>query len=140
MAKSNPIKKYGTVVKVAKAGGEAVRAINPIAVITEAVEYLKTREEEQTKREHIWSKRDVLITALNNEKDVILAYFEHRFKERKATLEQFYDMLQRASRSGKADQLQVALNGILGIIQDNPLKDFAEFRKKMSNPDFVIEL
>ncbi|RMG72014.1 MAG: hypothetical protein D6711_13890 [Chloroflexi bacterium] len=140
MAKTNPVKKYDTVVKVAKVGSDVVRAINPMAVITETIEYLRTREEEQTKREHIWSKRDVLVTALNNEKDVLLAYFDYRFKERKATLEQFYDILQRASRSGDGDQLQVALTGILGIIQENPLKDFAEFKKNMSNPDFVIEL
>lgn len=133
-------KKYDTVVKVAKVGGEAVRAINPMAVINEAIEYLKTREEEQTKREHIWAKRDVLITALNNEKEVILAYFEHRFAERKGALDQFYHLLHRAVDTGDGETLQVALNGILGIIQENPLSDFNEFKKNMSNPDFMIEL
>ena len=130
--------KVGTIMKVGgKVGG---RAVNILPLITEAIDYYKIRSEERTKREEIWAKRDVLVTALNNEKEVILTYFEHRFAERKMALEQFYRLLHRAVDSGNDNELQVALNGILGIIQENPLKDFAEFKKNMSNPDFVIEL
>ena len=134
--------KVGTIMKV---GGKvssraAGSATNILPLITEAIAYYKIRSEERTKREEIWSKRDVLVTALNNEKEVILTYFEHRFAERKMALEQFYHLLHRATDSGNDNELQVALGGILGIIQENPLKDFAEFKKNMSNPDFVIEL
>ena len=123
-----------------RVGGKVVSAIDVLAVIKEGIEYYKTRQEEQTKREVIWSKRDVLVTALNNEKETILAYFEHRFAERKGALEQFYHLLHRAVDTGDDKKLQVALSGILGIIQQNPLNDFAEFKKNMANPDFVIEL
>ena len=125
---------------VAKGGGKIVGAVNVLAVVTEAVEYLKTRQEEQTKREYIRAKRDVLVTELNNEKEFVLSYFEHRFAERKGALEQFYSLLHRAVDTGSDEQLETALNGILGIIQENPLKDFAEFRKNMANPDFVLEV
>lgn len=141
MAKANNPKKYKAVVQgVAKHGPAVVNAINPLAVITEALDYLKTREEEKTKREHIWAKRDVLVTALENEKEVILAYFDHRFSERKAALEQFFGVLHRSVDRGDSEGLQVALDGILGIMKDNPLADFAEFKKNMANPDFMIEL
>lgn len=130
--------KVGTIMKVGgKVGGSAV---NFLPLITEAIDYYKIRAEERTKREEIWSKRDVLVTALNSEKEVILTYFEHRFAERKMALEQFYLLLHRAVDSGNENELKVALDGILGIIRENPLKDFAEFKKNMSNPDFVIEL
>jgi hypothetical protein len=136
----NP-KKYQLVVnQLAKHSNAAVRSINPIAVLTETLDFLKVKTEEETKREHIWAKRDVLISALNAEKDTILKYFEYRFSERKATLEQFYQLLHRSADTGDGDSLQIALNGILGIVQDNPLKDLAEFKKNMSNPDFLIEL
>lgn len=125
---------------VAKGSGKVVSTVNVLAVVTEAVEYLKTRQEEQTKREYIWAKRDAIVTELNNEKEVVLSYFEHRFAERKGALEQFYSLLHRAVDTGNDQQLQTALNGILGIIQENPLKDFAEFRKNMSDPDFVLEV
>ena len=127
--------------KVVKTGGKVSGVANfAMPIIMEVLEHLNTREEEQTKREVIWSKRDVLVTAFNNEKDVILAYFEHRFKERRGVLEQYYNLLQHAVDSGNDKALQGALSGILGIIQENPLSDFAEFKKNMSNPDFVIEL
>lgn len=125
---------------MAKGSGKVVSTVNVLAVVTEAVEYLKTRQEEQTKREYIWATRDAIVTELNNEKEVVLSYFEHRFAERKGALEQFYSLLHRAVDTGNDQQLQTALNGILGIIQENPLKDFAEFRKNMSDPDFVLEV
>ena len=42
--------------------------------------------------------------------------------------------------TGNDQQLETALNGILGIIQENPLKDFAEFKKNMADPNFVLEV
>lgn len=135
---SQALRKIGST--VAKGGGKIVGNINPLAVVTEVIDHLNTRIEEQTKREYIWAKRDAIVTELNNEKEVVLSYFEHRFAERKGALEQFYSLLHRAVDAGNDQQLQTALNGILGIIQENPLKDFAEFRKNMSDPDFVLEV
>ena len=63
--------KVGTIMKVGgKVGGRAAgRAVNILPLITEAIGYYKIRSEERTKREEIWAKRDVLVTALNNEKE-----------------------------------------------------------------------
>ena len=125
---------------VAKGSGKVVATVDPLAVVTEVIKHLETRQEEKTKREHIWAKRDAIVTELNNEKEVVLSYFEHRFAERKGALEQFYSLLHRAVDTGNDQQLETALNGILGIIQENPLKDFAEFRKNMADPNFVLEV
>ena len=126
--------------RLIKRSANLIGAADALAVIKEGIAYYKVRQQEMTKREEIWSKRSILITTLNNEKEVIIAYFEHRFKERKEALEQFYSLLHRAVDSGEEAQLQIALNGILGVIQENPLSDFAEFRKNMTDPDFMIEL
>ena len=114
------LRKIGTT--VAKGSGKVVGTVDSLAVVTEVIGYLKTRQEEQTKREYIWAKRDVLVTELDNEKEVLLSYFEHRFAERKGALDQFFNLLHRAVDTGNDQQLQTALNGILGIIQENPLK------------------
>ena len=119
---------------------KAIDVAETLTIFKEAIAYYKTRQVEQTKREEIWSKRDVLILALNNEKDVLLSYFEQRFAERRVALEQFYDLLHTSVDSGNETQLQTALTGILGVIQENPLSDFAEFRKNMANPDFKLDL
>ena len=135
---SQALRKIGET--VAKGSTKVVGTVNPLAVVTEVVGYLKTRQDEKTKRECIWAKRDAIVTELNNEKEVVLSYFEHRFAERKGALEQFYSLLHRAVDTGNDQQLETALNGILGIIQENPLKDFAEFKKNMADPNFMLEL
>lgn len=119
----------------ASAGGYAA-----MEIIQAAVEYLKEHEAEKTQREYIRAKRDVLVTVLNNEKDCLLDYFEHRFAERRSALEEFYALMHTATESGDTTQLQASLAGILGIIQDNPLDDLAEFQEKWRNPEFTIEL
>ena len=131
---------------MAKSGKIAKRFVNQIdvgdalTVIKEVISAYNTHNAEQTKREEIWAKRDVLILALNSEKELLLTYFEHRFAERKASLEQFYKLLHKSVESGNEIQLQTALTGIVGIIQENPLSDFAEFRKNRANPGFKFEL
>ncbi len=109
-------------------------------IIEEAVDYLKTREAEATKREYIRAKRDALVTALNHERDFVFAYFPARFAERRESLQQFYDVLHAAVENSNSDQLQVALEGILGIIKDNPLKDLREFRREWEDPnsEFIL--
>ena len=117
-----------------------ISSADALTILKEAIEYYKICQVEKTKREEIWSKRDVLILALNNEKDVLLTYFEYRFAERRDSLAQFYNLLNKSVDSGNDVQLQTALTGILGVIQENPLSDFAEFRKNIANPNFKLEL
>ena len=109
-------------------------------IIQAAVEYLKAHDAEKTQREYIRAKRDVLVTVLNNEKDCLLAYFDHRFAERRSALEEFYALMHTSVENGDTIQLQASLVGILGIVKDNPLDDLVEFREKWSNPEFTIDL
>lgn len=111
-----------------------------MGIITAAVEYMRIHESEQTRREYIWARRDALVTALDNERDCILAYFEHRFAERRSALEEFYALLRESVDSRDTAQLQAALAGILGVIQENPLGDLEKFRENWADPDFTIEL
>ena len=116
-------------------GGQAA-----FAVVSAAVEFFKVHEAEETQREYIRAQRDALVTALNNERDLLLGYFDKRFAERRSALEEFYTLLHHAVDSGNIDELQAALTGILGILKDNPLGDLAEFRKNWANPDYSIDL
>lgn len=111
-----------------------------MGIIAAAVEYMRIHESEQTRREYIWARRDALVTALDNERDCILAYFEHRFAERRSALEEFYALLRESVDSRDAARLQAALAGILGVIQENPLGDLEKFRENWADPDFTIEL
>jgi hypothetical protein len=94
----------------------------------------------KTKRQAIAANRDVLIARITAEKETILAYFSQRFAERRAALDEFFELLNHAVDHRDNHQLNVALAGILGIIQDNPLDDFETFKKQFQNPDCVIEI
>lgn len=133
-------KKPVTVHKVVDGARGIGQAADTLAVITEAIDFLRTRETEQTKRAYIQGRRDVLVTALEAKERIILEYFDRRFAERKGALEQFYALLHRAADNGDQTQLQAALEGILGIVKDNPLKDFETFVETWSDPDFTLEL
>ena len=111
-----------------------------MGIISAAVEYMRIHESEQTRREYIRAQRDILVTALNNQQEFILAYFEHRFAERRSALEEFYALLRESVDGGDTARLQAALAGILGVIQENPLGDLEKFRENWADPNFTIEL
>ena len=108
--------------------------------ISGIADYFRTIEEEKTKRESISANRDVLIARITAEKEAILAYFSERFAERRAALDEFFELLHCAVDGHDNHQLNVALAGILGILQDNPLDDFETFKHKFQDPDYVIEI
>ena len=102
--------------------------------------YFLTLQEEETKRQAIAANRDVLVSRINAERDVILAYFGERFAERRAALDDLFVALHHATGNGDNEQLVAVLGGILGIIQQNPLDDFETFKRKLQEPDYVIEI
>lgn len=120
------------------AGKAGLQAIPP--TIAGIADYFRTMQVEETKRQAIIANRDVLIERITAERDTLLAYFDHKFAERRAALDEFFELLHQAIASGDNQQLVVALSGILTIIQDNALEDFASFKEKFQNPDYVVEI
>ena len=120
------------------AGKAGLQAIPP--TIAGIADYFRTMQVEETKRQAIIAHRDVLIERITAEKDTLLAYFDHKFAERRAALDEFFELLRQAIASGDNQQLVAALSGILTIIQDNALEDFASFKEKFQNPDYVVEI
>ena len=102
--------------------------------------YFRALEEEETKRQAIAANHDVLVARINAERDAILAYFGHRFAERHAALDEFFELLRHATANGDNNQLTAALTGILGIIQQNPLDDFETFKRNFQDPNYVVEI
>ncbi len=109
-------------------------------VIKAAVQYLKEQQAEETQRAYVRAQRDVLVTALHNQRDLPMDYFDKRFAERRSSLEEFYRLLHLAVERRDTEQLQAALGGILGVLRENPLGDLVEFRKNWENPNYSIDL
>lgn len=120
--------------------GSAAGAFQVGDTIRACVEYAKIAEAEKTERARIKAKRDVAVAAINAQRDVILKYFELRFKEREGALSKFFVQLDEGLRTKDDRLLDGALHGIVGIIRENPLADFDAFREQMAKPGFQLEL
>jgi len=119
---------------------EAAQSVDGLAVLTSAIDYLKTREEEKTKRAYIWAHRDTLVTAIKERRDLIEHYIDASFSERKEVLRQHYQVLHRSLDARNNDAIQGALTGILGILEKDPLENLHQFEKAFADPNFGIEL
>lgn len=115
-------------------------SLDPQAIIDAGVDYLKAREAEETEREWILANYQAFLYALRTEQEALLTYFEYRFAERREALREFYQVLHDAVESGDAHQLDAAICGILGILKDNPLNDYEQFKRAWQDPDTVLEL
>jgi hypothetical protein len=111
-----------------KAGRTAVQTLNPLEVLREYYHFRKATEQEVTRREEIRAKRDVAIATIQTERELIEKYFQHRFAERASALSEFFNLLDHAVDTRNDNELDVALNGILAVVKDSPLKDFESFR------------
>ena len=114
-------------------------AVAPSAVQAIA-EHLNKMQCEGTRRQLIDANRDIIIKALKNEQEALLAFFSHAFSERRMALEGFFDLLHQAAENNNSEQLTTALSGILGIIQKSPLDDLESFKRNMEKPGFQIVL
>ncbi len=116
---------------------EAVVVPNAVQAIAKILTKVQC---EETKRRLIDANRDIIITALKNEQEALLAYFNYAFSERRMALEGFFDLLHQAAENDNSEQLTTALSGILGIIQKSPLDDLESFKRNMEKPGFQIVL
>jgi hypothetical protein len=118
----------------------AVGARSAAELIQGVADYMSTLESEKTKRQEIWAHHDAIVHALNEERDIILAYFNHVFAERRLVIEQCFVVIDKSISTNDHEGLSMALSAILGVIHDNPLKDLDTFKQRMSEPGVKIVL
>jgi hypothetical protein len=109
-----------------------IHQLNPLEVVREYVRWRVVAEEQQTEREKIKARRDVAVRAIESEREIIFAYFEKCFTERRMVLDEIFRVLRHAVESKNDTTLDSALNGIVQVVSNNPLRDFDAFRKARS--------
>jgi len=122
---------------VARTSKSVVKNINPLDVVREYVDYRKCIEQQKTESKRIKAERDRAVKAIETEKEVILAYFDMRFKERKQALKHLFKTLDKGIVSKDNEIIDKALCGIVVIIKDNPLKDFQSFRRQRLEGEII---
>ncbi len=128
-------KKQAAIINSIANGIDILQGVDAFSVIKDFLELLRVQQEEQTKRETIAAKRDALVAAIENQRLIIESYFEKRFAERKSALQNLFDLLRSGIQNKDTQTIDAALAGILGILQDSPLKDLEKFRMWYQNPN-----
>lgn len=98
-------------------------------------EYKTIKETEITKREYIRAKRDIAISKINAQKDILKIYFEYTFKERKAVFEGFFNALDKGMETNNDKVITYAMQGIISTMQNSPLQGVNDFMRQLENPD-----
>lgn len=104
------------------------------------VQMFKSYQSEDTRREWVRTHYATLLEKFRLEQANLLSYYEMKFAERKASLEEFYWLLHEAVKSGNDVHLQSALYGILDVIKTDPLADYDQFVRAFQDPDVQLEI
>ncbi|WP_193195138.1 hypothetical protein [Nostoc sp. MG11] len=129
-----------SVKKVAKVVVNEV--INPAEYLQQMVsiytDYLKIAEQEQTKRREIDAWENEIITKINAQRELLMAYLDCSFDERAENFRALFAVVDSVIASGNNDQLALTLNSITEIAKSSPFKDFANLasvRAALDDPD-----
>ena len=95
---------------------------------------------EETRREWVRTHYATLLEKVRLEQENLLHFYEMKFSERRASLEEFYWLLHEAVESGNDLHLQGALYGILDIIKTDPLADYDQFVRAYLDPNHQLEI
>lgn len=110
--------------------------VNPLDSInnisSHVLEWKQIKETEQTKREEIKAKRDVLIANIQAERDAFIENLRENYKERTYVYQNLFERLDSALESGQVEVAQLALSGIVEQIKTNPMPSFGEFRQALN--------
>ena len=104
------------------------------------VQMFQSYQCEDTRREWIRTHYATLLEKFRLEQANLLRYYEIKFAERKASLEEFYWLLHESVDSGNDVHLQSALYGILDIIKTDPLADYDQFVCAYQDADIQLEI
>ena len=102
-------------------------------------QYSIVREQESTKRLEIQQQRDIAISKIQAEKEIILTYLQQAFQERREVFHKIFQTLDEAVKMGNIEIVDKSLSGIMVTIQTSPFKDFADFKRKLQDHE-TIEL
>ncbi|MGY1722745.1 hypothetical protein [Blastococcus sp. SYSU DS0533] len=134
----------GVVVAPAKSALSAVDALGALNnVVDGARDYLRLREEEQTKRAKIDAYATVEVARIQEASSFLKQYFEQVFAERSTTIDGLFRHLDIAMTNGDGRATEAALQGIVDLAKSSPLVDMGDLsqvRKAMDDPDHVWEL
>lgn len=132
---------------LAPAASKAVPAGNAFAalssLVTETSQYLRTREQERTKRHELETYAGLEVERIRAAEGVLRGYFELVFAERQSNFQELLARFDSATASGDAHAMSQTLNAVVALAQQSPLADLGDLgqlRAALDDPDHVWRL
>ena len=118
-----------------------LQVINALKTLSESVtEVSKFTEVQITERINIEAQRDVAINRIQSQKEIILAYLNKSFDERKDQFDRFFNIVDDALAKDNMQQLALALDSINKLAVSSPFKELANIestQKALNNKNHI---
>ena len=139
MSKIQVLDKMGKVIPVNPAAIPAEAATNALTRLIETHhEYKKIAAQEKTKRAAIEAWKDVRLTELKNQQEILRLYLDSTFKERRQMINGLFETLDKGMETGNLDVIDKAVNGIVSIAKDSPLQQVDKLILSLKNDDVKV--
>lgn len=124
---STGIYKTGVDALTNRTANQPIDIMNKLADIAADVE--KFREAQKTKRTAIEADKEMFISRINAQKEVLLLHLEKTFDERKEIFKKYFDVIDDALQKDNTQQLVVGLNSVTDLAKSSPFKDLADINQ-----------
>lgn len=101
-------------------------------------EYQKVAAQEETKRQAIEAWKEVRLTELHNQKELLRIYLEETFQERRYMIDGLFKILDKGIETGNMDTVNMAISGIINISQHSPLRQIDNLMLSLKNDDVKV--
>jgi hypothetical protein len=112
-------------------------------MVQSTTEYLRIREEETTKRDRLQTYADLEMQKIRAAESILSDYFGQVFRERRQVVDDLLARYDAAVESRDPQLAQTALQGIVDVAKESPLKDLGDLgqiRKALDDESHVWEL
>jgi len=106
---------------------EAVNVLNNF--ISMATDVTKFTETQKTKRKEIEAKKDIIVSKIQSDKEIILEYLSRSFDERKDNFAKFFAIVDDAIAKNNMQQLAMGLDSINKLAASSPFKALANIQE-----------
>lgn len=101
-------------------------------------EYKKIAAQEKSKREAVKAWKDVRLTELKNQKEILRSYLEETFKERRYMIDGLFEALDKGIEANNLDVINGAIGGIINVAKESPLQQVDKLMLSLQNDDVKV--
>lgn len=97
-------------------------------------DYKKTCEVEETKRSYISAQRDISLAKIQSQRAILEKYLENTFAERRFTITEMFDRLDKGIESGNDTLIAMSMNAIVSTVKSSPLAGVQNIISQIDDP------